>query len=304
MKMKLKYYLVILGAIIIAIASYILYTNTAFFAYYAHKHEVRTIEDINYAGDTNPAHNLDLYLPKDKTNFPVVVFVHGGYWIGQDKDYYQSFTGLYGNIGVVLARYGIGTVVVNYRLNGEAPIDLQLNDVSKSIAWTFNNIKNYGGDATNIFLMGHSAGAHMISLLGTDTHYLAQRGISADAIRGYIPMSAIFDLPYMVAHNDEEFNNQYSYRVFGKENAVLKKYSPLTYTHAGMPPFLILTGEHDYQYMIDQTPAFVTKLKSLGINTNYFAIPDNTHAQMMSNFGRSSDEELSHVLEFINTHIK
>ena len=63
--------------------------------------QVLEIEDIVYVpGSKNPKHQLDLYLPVGKTThkggFPMVVFVHGGYWVEGDRDYYALFTGLYG----------------------------------------------------------------------------------------------------------------------------------------------------------------------------------------------------------------
>src|SRR4051794_7358716 len=66
-------------------------------SYYRTEKDVDVTRDVAYAGDDLPKHTLDIYAPKDHSApFPVVVFVHGGYWRGGDKDYYQSITGLYG----------------------------------------------------------------------------------------------------------------------------------------------------------------------------------------------------------------
>jgi len=73
--------------------------------------------DIPYvAGTDNPRQYLDLYVPRGATNVPVVVFVHGGFWVHQDKNYFQPVVGLYRNVGYALARRGIATAVIDYRL--------------------------------------------------------------------------------------------------------------------------------------------------------------------------------------------
>src|SRR6266513_874496 len=58
-------------------------------------------------GSTNPRQQLDLYLPRHVDHPPAVVFVHGGFWIHQDKNYFEPFVGLYRNVGIALARHGI-----------------------------------------------------------------------------------------------------------------------------------------------------------------------------------------------------
>src|SRR6185437_10512846 len=86
--------------------------------------------DVPYANDDLPKHRLDVYRPKDaKSAFPVVVFVHGGYWRAGDKNYAQWLTGLYGNMGVALSQLGVGGVITNYRLYPDAKLDDMLDDV-------------------------------------------------------------------------------------------------------------------------------------------------------------------------------
>lgn len=67
-----------------------------------------------YVADDEPKHRLDLYVPKSVSGrFPVVLFVHGGFWRGQDRRYLQAFSGIYGNVGVALAKRGIGAAVMS-----------------------------------------------------------------------------------------------------------------------------------------------------------------------------------------------
>src|SRR5690242_5472635 len=76
-------------------------------------HEVEEFRNLAYyeGADADPVrHRLDLYVPKGRKDFPVLFFVHGGYWRSGNKN-------LYAPLGRVFARNGIGTVIINYRLS-------------------------------------------------------------------------------------------------------------------------------------------------------------------------------------------
>ncbi len=276
-----------------------LYTMTSFFQFYSQKRLVDVRENIIYReGSVDPKQRLDLYLPKDVKNFPVVHFIHGGYWYSGYKQYYQGVTGLYGNIGVALAERGIGVVIQSYRLAPDVPFSDQIDDVATAVAWTVNNIEQYGGDSTEVYVMGHSAGGQMTALLATDRRYLQEKNINL-AIKGFIPISAIFDLPNMVATNDEAFNEQISYKVFGRDPKALIKYSPTTYFKSGLSPMLILNGQDDFPYIAAQDKAATDALLKLRNRVAYAIIRGYSHMDMVVRFGRDDDPVIQQVLNFI-----
>jgi acetyl esterase/lipase len=144
---------------------------------------VETSKDISYVqGTSNPRQRLDVYVPRGGSGFPVVVFIHGGYWIAQDKDYFAPLVGLYGNVGRALARRGIGVVVLNYRLVPDVAFPEQLSDVVSAIRWTQDNVERYGGDPRRLVVAGHSAGGHMAALLALDPARLRTGGVDAGSI--------------------------------------------------------------------------------------------------------------------------
>ncbi len=111
--------------------------------------EVKTVRDVSYYDGPDAhktKHKLDLFLPKDKKDFPVLLFVHGGGWRHGDKD----FLGIYSAIGNMFAEHGIGAVVINYRLSPEVMHPEHIKDVAKAFAWTYKNIATYGGQKDNI----------------------------------------------------------------------------------------------------------------------------------------------------------
>ncbi len=262
---------------------------------------VEVTKDIAYVKNSgNPEQKLDVYAPKGVKNFPVVVFFHGGFWRSGDKNYYQPFTGLYANIGIALARRGIGTVIPNYRLNPETTIDGQMDDVVRVTAWTAANIGSYGGDPSRIFLMGHSAGGHLISLLGADPEWFRGAGLSSRIVKGSIALSAIFDLNALEQAGDRTFNETILYPNFGRDAASLRRYSPITYAGKGLPAFLFLVGDRDLPYILPQYEAMIEKIRGAGGTAEYFVMPDKTHTKMVSDFGNDDDPVMNRVVDFVS----
>lgn len=260
--------------------------------------EVQIIENISYIDDNNPKHRLDVYLPKDKKNFPVLHFVHGGYWVSGDKNYFAFATGLYGNIGTTLAKNGIGVVVQNYRLAPETQIQGQLEDVLSGIDWTTKNISQYGGSPNKVYLMGHSAGGHIVTLLGTNTSLLAEKKLQQN-IAGFIDLSGILDIPDMVKNHDDTFNKEISFPVFGTDIAIQKQYSPTTYITDSLPNFLVIVGEHDFPLINTQTE---TMIHSLTTKAPYHILSGQSHIDIITQFGKTTDTITPLILDFVNSH--
>ncbi len=264
------------------------------------KSEVTILKNIAYIDDTNPKHQLDIYLPKDKKNFPIVHFVHGGYWTSGDKDYYAFATGLYGNIGTTLAKNGIGVVVQNYRLSPETNIVGQVDDVRSAIEWTAKNISQYGGDHTNIYLMGHSAGGHIATLFGTNLSLLQEKNLEQN-ITGFIDLSGIIDVPNMIAMSDADFNSRVSFPVFTKDTEHQKKYSPSTYIKNSLPKFLIIIGEHDFPIIQSQTKQLVEALEQ---KPQYHILQGQSHIEIVTQFGKKNDVITPLLINFIEQNTR
>ncbi len=216
--------------------------------------------DVRY-GDDSALQGLDVFAPKDAANRPVVLFVHGGAWTIGDK----STFGYYRGVARFFARHGAVAVCINYRLAPFAKHPDQVKDVARAFAWTRAHARAYGGDADRIFLCGHSAGGHLVSLLATDETYLKDPALgltAADraAIKGVLSVSGIYRIP-----TQEEFNamldsvvlgltqlsnnstlasllgpalqrqnyNLNPFRLaFGDDNAAAQQAAPLTYVRA------------------------------------------------------------------------
>jgi acetyl esterase/lipase len=254
---------------------------------------VKTIKDVTYYDGEDAdkvKHKLDLYLPKDKDGFPVFFFVHGGAWVHGDKNFFN----LYSTLGSTFAKQGIGVVVTNYRLSPGVQHPEHVKDVARAFAWTYKNIEKYGGRPDQIFVGGHSAGAHLAALLASDDTYLKAEGLSADKIKGVIPISGMYQIPDKLLP-----------AVFGKDEEVRRKASPLNHARAGLPPFLILYADKDLPGCDkDQGEAFAKALNDIGTKVTTLAVKDSNHYLIILNTASGKGPAPQAILDFIAAQTK
>lgn len=139
--------------------------------------------------------SLDVYLPRRSRNEaadrPVVVFFYGGGWEQGSREAYRF-------VGSQLASQGFVTIVPDYRLHPEVQFPAFVEDAATAVAWTFENVRGFGGDPARVFLMGHSAGAHIASLVHYDERYLAGVGAHHTPC-GFVGLSGPYDFLPLVS---------------------------------------------------------------------------------------------------------
>jgi acetyl esterase/lipase len=295
--------LIIIGIILIAGICYLLKIKTAVWPYCYYKHTVKIQKDIAYLDDGNPKHKLDIYLPKDKASFPLVIFIHGGYWVSGDRRYHTWITGLYASVGIFLARAGYGVIIPSYRLGKEITISDQLEDVSSVIKWTVTNSDSLGA-SNKLIIMGHSAGGHIASLL-TNSHFLQEKyGIEPKTITGCLALSPILNVVDMIKNANDNFKSRVYWPIFSRSIENQKIYSPDSYlTHLPLvsTPQLVLVGERDIKTIRRNAQVIVKASQGLGLNIKYMEISGLSHSQMMTSFGSPKNPPLSEVLSFLET---
>lgn len=178
---------------------------------------------------------LDYWAGKDR-NAPLVVFVHGGGWKRGDK---RMMVG-----SAKLAHWqaqGYAVASVNYRLVPDATVEQQAADVATALAWLSDNADALGFDGGRIVLVGHSAGAHLAALVGTDPQWLRGVGMDLGDIAGVIPLDgAGYDVPAQMGENALLMGDTYK-QAFGTDPARQKALSPTLHAAApNAPAFLIL----------------------------------------------------------------
>lgn len=141
---------------------------------------------------------------KGTSQAPVIVFVHGGGWrVGTYLDSVGSAKVSH------LTSKGYSFASVSYTLVPAVTVEEQVQEVADSIGYLLNNAASLDIDPGRLVLMGHSSGAHIVTLLGADSSYVERAGVRLDAIRGVIALDGsyynapaeILDSPGPVAEN-------------------------------------------------------------------------------------------------------
>ena len=188
--------------------------------------------ELSYGGD--PLQKLDFW-KSESPDAPLVIFVHGGGWKRGDK---RDATG---EKSKHYQQQGYAFASVNYRLVPSVTVEQQAQDVADAIAHLVTRAETLGFDGKRVALMGHSAGAHLSALVGTDLRYLKKAGLRADSLRGVIPLDgACYDVPRQIAEGGDFMHDTYL-QAFGSDSKRQIALSPTQQAAApNAPAFLIL----------------------------------------------------------------
>lgn len=194
--------------------------------------------ELAYGQD--PLQKLDFWKAK-KVDAPLIIFVHGGGWKRGDK---SNATG--GSKAPHYLGQGYAFASINYRLVPDATVEQQATDVASAVAYFRKNASTLGIDPKRIVLMGHSAGAHLSALVGTDPQYLRGVGLDLSALSGVIPLDgAAYDVPAQMTDGARIMQDTYK-QAFGTDPQRQKALSPYWQAaRPNAPAFLILHVDRD-----------------------------------------------------------
>ncbi|WP_177142721.1 alpha/beta hydrolase [Variovorax sp. YR216] len=190
--------------------------------------------DVAYG--SHRLHRYDVFGPRGARNAPVVVFWHGGGWTNGYRSY-VSFMAPH------LARLGCVLVAPSYRLAPADKLPAAYEDSLAALRHIIEHAEAYGADARRIHLAGHSAGAHLATLVALRQADRQRAGIPHDAIRACLPISGIMDL-----HHPQPAAGSLEERIYsmvlrdGREDAVM---SPLCWASGNTVPICLSFGEFD-----------------------------------------------------------
>jgi acetyl esterase/lipase len=206
-------------------------------------------------------HTLDVCRPKTATAAPVVVFFYGGGWRSGSKAMYRY-------VAKALARRGYVAVVPDYRMYPEVRYPDFLDDGARAVRWAKDNAHKFGGDPEKLFLMGHSAGAHIAAMLAIDASWLEKVGLAPSRdIAGLIGVSGPYDfLPL----RDETLKI-----IFG--GADRPQTQPINHVTPGAPPALLLTGGNDDVVDAGNSTRLAERLRAAGNDATAIVYPRTGH---------------------------
>ena len=242
-------------------------------------------DDIVY-GEDDYWQALDVYRPQaaGDEKLPCIVSVHGGAWVYGDKDRYQWYC-------MSLAQRGFAVVNFTYRLAPEFQFPAGLEDTASVFAWIAANADAYGIDLDNVFAVGDSAGAHMLSMytaMLSNADYAAEVGVDVSqspALKAIALNCGAFRIE-PPKPEDEGTMTELTSGIMGEllpGGGTVEEYaliSPIDHLKAPWPPTFVMTAEGDF--LRDGALPFVHALDALDTEVCY-------------HFYKSAERELGHV---------
>jgi acetyl esterase/lipase len=186
-----------------------------------------------------------------------------------------------------------------------------VDDICYALVYIRDHIHEHypQADPEQIFLSGHSAGAHLISLLVLDKYHFERHQLSLSSIRGVIAMSGIYTLSNPIHDSQNNFRNLvfrllYSSNLLYPEGKSMLEYSPIEYIkeNQDLPPFLVMSARFDMGLEVDAR-RFVERFRKYNYQVEYHIIGGmTTHGTIASKF--SKNDAHRHFFEFIRQHKK
>lgn len=245
------------------------------------------MKNISYvAGSSNPQQTLDLYLPKEKKAGPLLVYAHGGAWITGDKSDYVA-------LGERFTKQGIAVAVVNYRLSLTSDLrhPMAPKDLAASLNWLSTHAEGF--DPKQIFVSGHSAGAHMTACLVTIPEIFQSL---KQKPKGYIGLEGIYDVVALVKRWPG-YKDWFLTKAFGPDE-LWAAASPTLMKVLAKEPWLVVHSLEDELVDTDQSMKWA---EHVGKAATYFQVSGPTHFGITESLGASGDKTTARILDFVRT---
>jgi putative heme-binding domain-containing protein len=267
----------------------------------------KALRDLEYVKGGHERNKLDLYLPEKADGpLPVIVWIHGGAWLGGSKDNPPALS--------FLTR-GYAVASINYRLSQHAQFPAQIEDCKAAIRWLRANAKTYHLDPNHIGVWGASAGGHLVALLGTTAGVKELEGQGGNSeqpsrVQAVVDWFGPTDLLTMgeqsgpnsrIKHNAPDAPEA---KLIGgpvpenKDKAA--KASPITYVRRGAAPFLIMHGDKDDLVPYPQSEELAAALKKAGAEVTLRKIEGAGHGGPKF----STPENREQIIQFFEKHLK
>ena len=229
---------------------------------------VRGRLDLEYGPD--PLQRLDLFPAAGGDPAPVMVYIHGGYWMGGDKIGRRFPAQIYNDAGITWAP-------VNYRLAPGCTMDEIVADVRSALAWIHRNAADHGVDPARIHVAGSSAGGHLTGMaLAPGWH--ADYGVPQDLVKGACPMSGLFDLAPMRITSHRE--------VLALDEDMAARNSPVLYPPAAPLPVVVAWGARESEEFRRQSEDYAAVLETAGCAVTPIAAAGHDHFSIMGDMAR------------------
>lgn len=263
--------------------------------------------NVPYAKDTLQKHLLDIYIPANaKPGMPLVVWVHGGAWMLNDK--YADMSYMKKTINALLNN-GFALASIDYRYSTQSIFPAQIQDCNLALEFLYQNAGKYGYNKNKIALMGFSAGGHLASLIGLSHNnqiplFVAQGSKQSFRIAAVVDFYGPADFLAMLKPEPENGAIDAVSILLGaspiERPDLAKLASPVTYIDKNDPPFLIIQGEKDPSVPQDQSKLLSSWLTLARVKNELIIVKNAPH------YGEMFDEAYikDNIIDFLKTELK
>ena len=218
-----------------------------------------------HAYGTDPYQSLAVF-PAAKPTGDVLVFFHGGGWTNGYKEWMYF-------MAPAFQAQGITFVSAGYRLAPAHVFPTGLEDCADAVAWVVRHVQTETGQASRVFIGGHSAGGHYAALLGVTSAWREQRQLSASAIAGCLPVSGVYQFG---AASGMAVRPRFMGPV--QDGTAEVAASPLARLEpAACPPFLLTHGSRDFPHLITQAGQMADALRAVQVPVQSEILEDCDH---------------------------
>ncbi len=243
------------------------------------------IQDIRYG--MHERQKLDIYLPDAERRCNVtIVWFYGGGWRKGSREQYRF-------VGRRLAALGYDVAVPDYRLYPEVTFPAFVEDGADAVSAVLGDLGREQGLSGPVFMMGHSAGAHIAMLIALDERYLDDAGSNQNEIAGVIGLAGAYDfLP---------FTSDFMHDVFPGPEAEADS-QPVNFVDAADPPVLLLHGDADRRVWLRNSERLHKRMSDAAADSTLRVYPGVSHSGIvrpLAGFGSADSALLPDIAEFI-----
>lgn len=206
---------------------------------------------------------LDAYIPDGKGPFPAILIVHGGAWQSGNKFQLSGY-------GRELVKRGYACFAINYRLAPKYKHPAQIDDCRTAVRWIRSHAKEYKVDPNRVGGIGYSAGAHLVSLLGTDNKRTSDTSLQV-VVAGGTPID------FRVLEPDSKRLVKWLGQTRGENPKLYEEVSPYLHVSSDDPPMFFYHGDADEVVDILGAKEMVKALKKAGVPSGLYIVPKGGH---------------------------
>ena len=249
------------------------------------------------AVELRPGLTADVSVPKGNGPHPVVVYLHGGGWIGGSPKTHRK-------LGMQFAEAGYLTINVDYRLAPEHPFPAGLDDCVHAVKWTGENAKRWNGDASRLAVGGDSAGGNLTA--ATVTSLAAEKYAGPAKPKAALLIYGVFDFPAVIKREKDTAAFDGMVRAYAGAGypAILEdpRVSPLRAVKPGaLPPSFIICGTADT--LLPETHSMAEALKRADIRHEVAIFDEMPHGFLQMDVLSGCKQGLGKMFDFLRRTI-